>query len=387
MNALQPVENIIHVAMMLRLFPACAGCGRMMRAGQLRVTMPVPCQHEDAPMATTPCVYLGPDLARYGFGHGHPFGPDRLDAFWHYAQSQGLEAHITQCTPVSAPIEALERFHTRDYVERVIRQSATGEGWLDQGDTPAFPGIHEAACFVVGSVLDAVRRLLKGDCVRAFVPIAGLHHARRDSAAGFCVYNDCGIAIETLRQVHGVRRIAYVDIDAHHGDGVFYSFEDDPDLLFADLHEDGRWLYPGSGAADEISWPTSGVIVSDTVPRSPGPSSIRSGSAMSYPTVDNARAIASIVPLQELGGQLGEFGALALAERGHTAALGVGGRWLVGRARVGRGGRGRAAGTRRTGGAGGLAGAEENASGPAGGRSARRSSRWRPGRRDSEEVQ
>jgi len=202
-------------------------------------------------MATTPCVYLGPDLARYGFGHGHPFGPDRLDAFWHYAQSQGLEAHITPCTPVSAPIEALERFHTRDYVERVIRQSATGEGWLDQGDTPAFPGIHEAACFVVGSVLDAVRRLLKGDCARAFVPIAGLHHARRDSAAGFCVYNDCGIAIETLRQVHGVRRIAYVDIDAHHGDGVFYSFEDDPDLLFADLHEDGRWLYPGSGAADE----------------------------------------------------------------------------------------------------------------------------------------
>ena len=238
-----------------------------MRAGPLRVTMPVPCQHEDAPMATTPCVYLGPDLARYGFGHGHPFGPDRLDAFWHYAQSQGLEAHITQCTPVSAPIEALERFHTCDYVERVIRQSATGEGWLDQGDTPAFPGIHEAACFVVGSVLDAVRRLLKGDCARAFVPIAGLHHARRDSAAGFCVFNDCGIAIETLRRVHGVERIAYVDIDAHHGDGVFYSFADDPNLAIADFHEDGHYLYPGTGHADETgTGPAKGTKLNVPLP-------------------------------------------------------------------------------------------------------------------------
>jgi acetoin utilization protein AcuC len=84
-----------------------------------------------------------------------------------------------------------------------------------------------------------------------FVPIAGLHHARRDRAAGFCVFNDIGVAIETLRAVHGVRRIAYVDIDAHHGDGVFYSFEEDPDLIFADIHEDGHYLYPGSGFVQE----------------------------------------------------------------------------------------------------------------------------------------
>ena len=75
--------------------------------------------------------------------------------------------------------------------------------------------------------------------------------ARRDSAAGFCVFNDCGVAIETLRSVHGLRRVAYVDIDAHHGDGVYYAFEDDPELVFADLHEDGRYLYPGTGAAEE----------------------------------------------------------------------------------------------------------------------------------------
>ena len=78
-----------------------------------------------------------------------------------------------------------------------------------------------------------------------------LHHARRDAAAGFCVFNDLGVAIETLRAVHGIRRVAYVDIDAHHGDGVFYAFEGDADLIFADIHEDGRFLYPGTGAATE----------------------------------------------------------------------------------------------------------------------------------------
>jgi acetoin utilization protein AcuC len=86
---------------------------------------------------------------------------------------------------------------------------------------------------------------------RAFVPIAGLHHASRSSAAGFCVFNDCAIAAETLRSRYGLQRIAYVDIDAHHGDGVFYGFEDDPVMLFADTHEDGRYLYPGTGARVE----------------------------------------------------------------------------------------------------------------------------------------
>jgi len=199
----------------------------------------------------TVCVYIGSELARYGFGQGHPFGPDRLDAFWRQARANGLDDQVLQCSPVAATRADIERFHTPAYVERVITQSATGTGFLDAGDTPAPQGIYAAACFVAGSVLDAVARLLHGGCRHAFVPIAGLHHARRDAAAGFCVFNDCGIAIETLRQVHGVRRVAYVDIDAHHGDGVFYSFEDDPELLFVDLHEDGRFLYPGTGSVTE----------------------------------------------------------------------------------------------------------------------------------------
>ncbi|HLA74340.1 MAG TPA: acetoin utilization protein AcuC [Gammaproteobacteria bacterium] len=197
------------------------------------------------------CVYIGEQLAQYGFGHGHPFGADRMQAFWDAAQQAGLDASVEVCEPVLASQEAIERFHTHDYVERVKQQSVSGQGYLDYGDTPAFPGVYEAAAYVVGTTLDALGRIIRGQCRRAFVPIAGLHHARRDGAAGFCVFNDCGVAIETLRQRYRVQRVAYVDIDAHHGDGVFYAFEHDPQLVIADIHEDGRYLFPGTGTGLE----------------------------------------------------------------------------------------------------------------------------------------
>ena len=101
------------------------------------------------------------------------------------------------------------------------------------------------------TALDALQRVISGATLRSFQPVGGLHHARADSAAGFCVFNDLAIVIRSLREMHGVRRIAYVDIDVHHGDGVFYAFERDPELIFADIHEDGRYLYPGTGFADE----------------------------------------------------------------------------------------------------------------------------------------
>ena len=196
-------------------------------------------------------VYYGEELARYGFGEHHPFGPDRLAAFWNEASSQDLVRQVTIGRPVQAQKSQLEMFHTTDYVKKLERLSALGVGTLDAGDTPVFPGIYEAACFVAGSVIDGANRIMSGDTRRVFVPIAGLHHARRDTAAGFCAVNDIGIVIEHLRQTHGVKRIAYVDIDAHHGDGVFYEFEDDPEVYVADIHEDGRHLYPGTGFAEE----------------------------------------------------------------------------------------------------------------------------------------
>lgn len=212
-------------------------------------------------------VYGGEQLARYGFGDGHPFGPDRHDVFWDALAESGLKAKIRDLPPVRAQDEDVLRFHTATYLEQVREQSATGVGYLDYGDTPAVKGIYESALFVVGSVLDAVARIIAGDLTRAMVPIAGLHHARRDRAGGFCVFNDCGVTIETLRQVHGIERVAYVDIDAHHGDGVFYSFVDDPQLAIADFHEDGRYLYPGTGYANETgTGPAQGTKLNIPLP-------------------------------------------------------------------------------------------------------------------------
>jgi acetoin utilization protein AcuC len=196
-------------------------------------------------------VYRGGGLDAYAFEDGHPFGPHRLDRFWEELRSLGLDRQVRFLPPVTARRVDIERFHTPAYVDRVVRQSATGGGFLDAGDTPAFAGIFEAASTVVGTVLDAAEGLAAGRWRRAFVATGGLHHAQRSSAGGFCVFNDIGVAVELLRARHGVRRIAYVDIDAHHGDGVLYGFEGDPDLWIADIHEDGRFLYPGTGFRSE----------------------------------------------------------------------------------------------------------------------------------------
>ena len=196
-------------------------------------------------------IYFGDDLGRYGFGDGHPFGPDRIHAFWEETIKQGLDKKVQIANPVICAEQDITRFHTQQYMEKVKSQSSSGMGYLDYGDTPAFQGMFEATSYVIGSDLDGLEQAINGEYPRVFVPIAGLHHARRDTAAGFCVFNDAGILIETLRQQFGVKRIAYVDIDAHHGDGVFYAFESDPDLVFADIHEDGRFLYPGTGFAEE----------------------------------------------------------------------------------------------------------------------------------------
>ena len=190
-------------------------------------------------------------LGRYGFPGGHPFGLDRHAAFTREFRVRGLDGRCAVEGTRAATPEELLLFHDPAHVAQVRTRSATGEGWLDAGDTPAFRGIYEAVADVVGGALTAAEAVMDGRARRAFVPIAGLHHASRTGAAGFCALNDCGVVIEWLRRQRGLQRVAYVDIDAHHGDGVFYAFEDDPDIAIADLHEDGRYLYPGTGAATE----------------------------------------------------------------------------------------------------------------------------------------
>jgi acetoin utilization protein AcuC len=194
---------------------------------------------------------FGDELANYHFGEQHPFGPKRYWAFKKEFERRELDKKVHLSEPQQASEKQLALFHTQEYINKVKTLSEKGEGYLDYGDTPAFKGIYESACTVAGTTLKAVDLIMQGDCHFVFTPIAGLHHATRNSAAGFCVFNDCGVAIEYLRDQYSIQRIAYVDIDAHHGDGVFYSFEDDPDLCFVDFHQDGTTSYPGTGFINE----------------------------------------------------------------------------------------------------------------------------------------
>jgi acetoin utilization protein AcuC len=206
----------------------------------------------DEPRAVPGCgLYVSEAQGRYGFPD-HPFGTDRQQAFYDEALARGLHQRASLLEPSAVERELLERFHAPGYVDRLRELSERGSGLLDMGDTPAFAGCYEAAGAVAAAAVDAVERIMAGELRAAMVPIAGLHHARRGRAGGFCIVNDCGVAIETLlAPPHSLERVAYVDIDAHHGDGVYYGFEDEPRVIVADLHEDGRFLYPGTGSADE----------------------------------------------------------------------------------------------------------------------------------------
>ena len=206
-------------------------------------------------------------LAGYGFPPPHPFGVDRQAVFLQAAQQAGLLARCRQRAGREASREELLRFHTPAHVERVMHAEQQALTALDAGDTPVFHDLHMYAATVVGSALASMARVLSGEVACSLQPIGGLHHAARDHAAGFCVYNDLGVVIETLRRRHGIERVGYVDIDAHHGDGVFYGFESDPGVIIADLHQDGRTLFPGSGRADETgTGPAAGTKLNIELP-------------------------------------------------------------------------------------------------------------------------
>jgi len=193
-------------------------------------------------------------------GHppGHPLRPERLRETWDMLQAyRAFDAPNTRVVAPRPPTEEeLATFHTRGYID-MVRRLSQGERGLDErrynlgwGDNPIFAGMYESEGLKVGSALVAAELLLNDEADIAFSFAGGLHHAGRDFAYGFCVFGDGAVAIQRMRAAGW--RVAYVDIDAHHGDGVQAAFYDDPSVLTISFHESGRFLFPGTGFTDEL---------------------------------------------------------------------------------------------------------------------------------------
>jgi acetoin utilization protein AcuC len=198
-------------------------------------------------------VIYGPALLAYDFGPEHPFSSVRGRLTLDLMREVGLldAPQVQVAAPVEADREDLLIFHTKEMVDFVQNACVRGYGFLDGGDTPAMEGGFEAALTVVGGSLKAVDMVMRKQTRYAMVPVGGLHHGHPGRASGFCIFNDIAICIKRLQRDYGVKRIAYVDVDAHHGDGVVYGFYDDPSVLTIDFHEDGRYLFPGTGELHE----------------------------------------------------------------------------------------------------------------------------------------
>lgn len=201
-----------------------------------------------------PSLIHHPRYADYSFGEEHPFSPLRVRMTLELLEALGHR--VDAVAPDPARREDLLSVHDDYYVGHVETLSGGGEVpdarsyGLATPDTPAFPGMDEAARWHVGGTLLGARRILEGTDRRVLQLGGGLHHARRNAAAGFCVYNDLAIAIRSLTR-RGLW-VAYLDVDVHHGDGVQQILYEDRNVLTISLHESGKYLYPGTGEVHEL---------------------------------------------------------------------------------------------------------------------------------------
>ncbi len=197
-------------------------------------------------------------LDAYDLGPSHPLRPERVSRTIALMREHGLigPGGLEVVPPKPASDLDLLRVHDTAYIETVKRASADPERFVPErgigpGDTPPFRGMHEAAALIAGASITAMRSVLEGGAQRAFSVAGGLHHAHSDRAAGFCVYNDPAVGIAWALERFPELRIAYIDIDAHHGDGVQEAFWDEPRVLTVSMHESGRYLFPGTGFEHE----------------------------------------------------------------------------------------------------------------------------------------
>ena len=197
------------------------------------------------------------DMSRHVLSETHPMRPVRLRYTYELADAYGLfePDHSTLVTPRAATVEEVSTFHTPEYIN-AVEQVGQGDFSINPmefnigpGDNPGYEGMYDAAMLSTGGSMRCVELLLDEGYDVAFNISGGLHHAMPGYAYGFCVFNDPVLAInEMLRR--GLR-VAYVDIDCHHGDGVQHAFYDTDRVLTISLHETGQFLFPGTGYAQE----------------------------------------------------------------------------------------------------------------------------------------
>lgn len=210
-------------------------------------------------MSGTAILVHDRELEKYGFGPDHPFNPLRIRMTLELCEAAGLLDGYDFTATESATESDLLTVHSLNYV-RQVQQAGLGEGdpedllhyGIGTSDNPAIPGVHEAGAKIAGAVLGACRTVMSGAADHAMCISGGLHHALRSKASGFCFYNDAGVAIARLKEEQPGIRIAYIDTDAHHGDGVQWMFYDDPEVLTISMHESGRYLFPGTGGVEEF---------------------------------------------------------------------------------------------------------------------------------------
>ncbi len=211
-------------------------------------------------------------LTGYDFGPEHPLAPVRVELTIELARAFGLftAEGVTTAVPEPATQGELELVHDPEYIE-AVRLGAANLGFgLGTPDNPIFSGMHDASALVAGATLAAARAVWTSQADHAVSIAGGLHHAMRRSASGFCVYNDPAIAIAWLLR-QGAERVAYVDIDVHHGDGVQAAFYDDPRVLTVSLHEHPRSLFPGTGLPGDVGGPgAEGMAVNVALPAGTG---------------------------------------------------------------------------------------------------------------------
>lgn len=217
-------------------------------------------------------VVWSTELLAYDFGFGHPMTSDRIDLTVALAAQLGLldAPGVEVVGAQAAPDALLTTVHDPEYVAAVHAAAEHGVPDLVRGlgtrDDPVFPQMHEAAARVVQGTVDAALAVWRGEVDHAVNVGGGLHHAMPGAASGFCVYNDAAVAIRELLAA-GAERVAYVDVDAHHGDGVQAVFWDDPRVLTVSVHETGFALFPGTGYPSETGGPgADGTAVNVALP-------------------------------------------------------------------------------------------------------------------------